>query len=133
MTTELYWLTLTIFMTGLFWLPYILNRIGVRGLVTAVSGTEAEHGSDQPMWAQRAMRAHANAVENLVLFAPAVLIAHVLDISTPVTQAAVIIYFFARLVHFVVYTAGIPVARTLAYAAGWLATIVIVFTILGWI
>jgi len=39
-------------------------------------------------------------------------------------------YFFARLVHFVVYTLGIPVARTLAFTAGWLAQLVLIASIL---
>lgn len=133
MTPELYWLTLTILMTGLFWLPYILDRIIVRGLMTAISGTTAETTDDQSEWAKRAIRAHMNAIENLALLAPAVLIAHALNISTPVTQSAVMVYFFARLVHYLVYTAGIPVVRTLAYAVGWAATISILLSILGWI
>ncbi|MFT5511059.1 MAG: putative MAPEG superfamily protein [Hyphomicrobiaceae bacterium] len=133
MTPELYWLTLTILMTGLFWLPYILDRIIVRGLIPAISGTTAETTDDQSEWAKRAIRAHINAIENLALMAPAVLIAHALNISTPVTQSAVMVYFIARLVHYIVYTVGIPVVRTLAYAVGWAATISVVLSILGWI
>jgi uncharacterized MAPEG superfamily protein len=62
-----------------------------------------------------------------------VLTAHVLSISSPATRAAAAAYFFARLVHFVVHAAGIPVARTLAFAAGWIAQIVIIAAILRWI
>ena len=36
--------------------------------------------------AQRAMKAHENAVDNLAIFVPAVLTAHVLGISTPATK-----------------------------------------------
>ena len=49
------------------------------------------------------------------------LAAHVLGISNAATKAAVVVYFFARLLHFVVYSAGIPAARTLTFTAGWLA------------
>ena len=133
MTIELYWHTLTLLMTALFWLPYILDRIMVRGLITAISGTNAETGTGQSEWAKRAMRAHMNAIENLAIMAPAVLIAHVLKVSTPATGTAVMVYFFARLVHYLVYTAGIPVVRTPAYAVGWLATMTVILTILGWI
>ena len=132
MTTELYWLTLTLLMTALFWLPYILNRIMVRGLIPAITGTKPETTDDQSEWAQRAIRAHMNAVENLAVMAPAVLIAHALKISTPGTETAVMVYFFARLVHYLVYTAGIPVVRTLAYAVGWVSTMAVVLAILGW-
>lgn len=133
MTTELYWMTLTVLMTALFWVPYILNRMAVRGLGTTLSAELPERGEPQAAWAQRAAKAHTNAVENLAIFVPAVLVAHALAISTPATQAAAVVYFFARLAHFVVYSAGIPVARTLAFAAGWAAQVVIIASILGWL
>jgi hypothetical protein len=34
---KIFWLVLTVAMTGLFWVPYILNRIMVRGLVGAMA------------------------------------------------------------------------------------------------
>ena len=133
MTTELYWMTLTVLMTALFWVPYVLDRYVVRGIWPALGDTKAETGAPHSAWAQRAIRAHQNAVENLAIFVPAVLAAALLQISTPVTKAAVVVYFFARLGHFVVYSAGVPVLRTLAFAAGWAAQILILLTILGWI
>jgi uncharacterized MAPEG superfamily protein len=131
-TTELYWLTLTLLMTALFWMPYVLNRVVVGGLGGTLAGAPPESGVHSS-WAQRSIKAHTNAVENLAIFAPAVLIAYVLNISTPATKVAVVVYFFARLLHFMVYSAGIPAARTLAFTAGWLAQIVIIASILRWI
>ncbi|MBA4173400.1 MAG: MAPEG family protein [Hyphomicrobium sp.] len=133
MTTELYWLTLTLLMTALFWIPYILDRLAVRGIWPALSDTKPEGGGPHSLWAQRAIKAHSNAVENLAIFVPAVLIAHVLGISTPATKMAVVVYFVARLAHFVVYTAGVPVVRTLTFAVAWGAQIVIIASILKWI
>src|SRR5262245_21340808 len=115
MSKELYWLTLTVLMTALFWVPYVLDRMAVRGLMGTLSAAIPETGQPQSGWAQRAAAAHWNAVENLAVFAPAVLTAHVLGISTAATQFAVVLYFFSRLVHFVVYALGVPVARTLAF------------------
>ena len=132
-TTELYWLTLTVLMTALFWVPYILDRLIVRGLWLTLAATPPDSGEPQSSWAQRAIKAHQNAVENLAVFVPAVLVAHLLNISTPATKMAVVVYFFARLIHFLVYLAGIPVARTLAFTAGWVAQIVILASILHWI
>ena len=37
MSIELFWLTLTVVMTALFWIPYILDRIAVRGLMGAMA------------------------------------------------------------------------------------------------
>ena len=129
MTTELYWLTLTALMTALFWVPYVLNRMAMNGLSGTLAGG-APDSSSLSLWAQRAIRAHANAVENLAIFAPVVLTAHVLGISNAATKAAVVVYFF---LHFAVYSAGVPAARTLAFTAGWLAQIAIIASILRWI
>jgi uncharacterized MAPEG superfamily protein len=132
-TTELYWLTLTVLMTALFWVPYILDRLAVRGIWPALSDTRPEGGGPHSLWAQRAIRAHQNGVENLAIFVPAVLVAHLLNISTQATRTAVVVYFLARLIHFFVYTAGVPVVRTLAFAVGWAAQIVLLASILHWI
>jgi uncharacterized MAPEG superfamily protein len=133
MTTELYWLMMTALLTALLWVPYILDRIIVRGLWPAISDTKAETGQEQSEWGKRAMRAHMNAVENLAIMAPAVLVAHVLNISTPATQTAVMVYFFARLAHYLIYTSGIPVLRTITFAIGWLCQIVVILAVIGWI
>ena len=133
MTTELYWLTLTVLMTAMLWVPSFLDRVAVRGLWAALASTQPETGTHHSEWGQRAIRAHQNAVEILVIFVPAVLTAHVLNISSPATRAAGAVYFFARLVHFPVYAAGIPAARTLAFLAGWSAQLVIIASILRWL
>ena len=132
MTTELYWLTMTALMTALFWVPYVLNRMVMNGLGGTLAGGAPDNNT-LSIWAQRAIKAHGNAVENLAIFAPIVLTAHVLGISNGATKTAVVVYFFARLLHFVVYSAGIPAARTLAFTAGWLAQIAIIASILRWI
>jgi uncharacterized MAPEG superfamily protein len=133
MTTELYWLTLTVLLTAFFWVPYLLDRMAVRGILPAVTDRGPEGSGPQSLWAKRAIRAHQNAIENLMIFAPAVLVAHELNISTPVTRAAAATYFFARLLHFVVYSAGVPLLRTLTFTVGWIAQLCILASILGWI
>ena len=122
MPTELFWLTLTVALTGLFWVPYIVDRILVRGLVGAMANPRAD-AVPQSAWADRLMAAHGNAVENLVVFATLVLTAHALGIANPTTAFACALYFWARLVHAVVYTLGIPVLRTLSFVAGFVAQV----------
>src|SRR5690349_5034768 len=119
-------------MTALFWVPYVLDRVAALGLGGTLAGGAPDAGKLSE-WAQRAIRAHGNAIENLAIFAPIVLTAHVLGISSPATRAAVIVYFFARLAHYVVYAAGMPAVRTLTFTAGWLAQIAIIAAILHWI
>src|SRR6202789_3765930 len=128
MTRELFWLTLTVILTGLLLVPYILNRCMVRGL----SGGEAKpsrHAKPHAEWATRLMFAHDNAVENLVIFAPLVLILNAIDYSTQWTVLACAVYFWARLAHLIVYTMGLPVFRTLAFTVGFLAQAVLALAI----
>ena len=68
MKPELYWLALTATMTALFWIPYILNRAMRRGVPGAFLTPLMEAAPVEAEWAQRAKRAHSNAVENLVVF-----------------------------------------------------------------
>jgi uncharacterized MAPEG superfamily protein len=128
MTRELFWLTLTVILAGLLWIPYILNRIQVRGLGGAMANPTR---NDKPHaeWASRLMFAHDNAVENLVIFATLVLILAQLDYSTKWTALACAVYFWARLAHVIVYTMGVPVFRTLAFAVGFAAQAVLALAI----
>jgi len=130
MSRELMWLTLTVILTGVFWIPYILDRIAVRGLMGAMANPSRNDKPQSP-WAQRLYFAHTNAVENLVLFAPLVLILDLQHHSTQSTALACAVYFWARLAHVIVYTLGIPVLRTLAFAAGFAAQVALVVAVFG--
>ena len=128
MSTELFYLTLVTAFTSLLWLPYILDRIAVRGLTTAVG--YADSPKPQSPWAERLMKAHANAVENLVVFAVLVLVAHAAGISNACTEWACVVYFWARLLHAISYTFGVPWVRTLAFAAGFFSQAAIAWHLL---
>jgi len=128
LTPELFWLTLTVILTGLLWVPYILNRITVRGTAGTMANPTPGAKPHAP-WATRLMFAHDNAVENLVIFAPLVLILAEIDYSTKWTVWACAVYFWARVAHLVVYTLGLPVFRTLAFTIGFLAQAVLALAI----
>lgn len=128
MTTELFYLTLVISLTGLLWIPYVLDRIMQGGLMSAVG--YPKNPAPQSPWAQRMMKAHANAVENLVVFAPLVLIAHGIGLSNETIGMAAIIYFWARVVHATSYVFAVPWLRTLAFVAGFAAQATIAWQLL---
>ena len=130
MTKELLWLTLTIILTGLMWVPYIIDRAMVRGLMGSMANP-SRNDKAQSAWAQRLYFAHTNAVENLIIFAPLVLILDAQGYSTPGTVTACAVYFWARLVHAIVYTMGVPILRTLAFAVGFAAQVALVFAVFG--
>jgi uncharacterized MAPEG superfamily protein len=131
MSHEIQWLTLTVGLTLLFWIPYVLNRIAVRGLWGTLDNPSASSTPLSPR-AERARAAHTNAVENLVAFAPAALAVHAMNLGNATTDLACALYFYARLAHFLVYTAGIPVLRTLAFFGGWAGTAILVARLAGW-
>jgi len=116
MPMELKYLAWVTVLTGLLWVPYILNEIMVRGLVDAVGYPP----NPKPLapWAQRLKAAHYNAVENLVVFAALVIIAVVAGVHTPAIAGSALVYFWARVVHAAAYTFAIPWVRTLAFVAG---------------
>jgi uncharacterized MAPEG superfamily protein len=116
MSPELKYLVLVCVLTGLLWVPYILNEILVRGVVDAVG--YPEHPKPLAPWAQRLKAAHYNAVENLVVFAPLVLVAQAAGVHAPAIATAACGYFWARLVHAAAYTLAVPWVRTLAFVAG---------------
>jgi hypothetical protein len=49
-----YWLTLTVAMTGLLWVPYSLDRITVRGLIGSMANPSPSD-APQSAWARRMM------------------------------------------------------------------------------
>ena len=102
MPSELMSLTWVTTLTAIMWMPYILNMIAVRGLTNAV-GYPTDPAPLSP-WAAKMKAAHANAVENLVVFAALVLIANAAGVSNSTTVLACEVYFWTRLVHFLSYT-----------------------------
>jgi uncharacterized MAPEG superfamily protein len=128
MKPELQYLVYVTVFTGLLWVAYILDRIATRGLLDAVG--YPDNPKPQSPWAQRLMKAHVNAVENLVIFATLVLAAVAAGVSTPTIASAAMVYFWARVVHAVAYTFGVPWVRTLAFTVGFLAQAAIAWQLL---
>ena len=128
MSIELTYLTWVTALTSVMWIPYILNMIKVRGLVDAV-GYPSDPAPLSP-WAQKMKAAHANAVENLVVFAALVLTANAVGVSTESTAMACQVYFWARVVHFASYTFAIPWVRTLTFVTGFGCQVVLVLALI---
>jgi len=129
MTIELEYLVLVTALTAVLWMPYILNRLTVRGIVDAVG--YPENPKPQAAWATRLQKAHGNAVENLAVFATLVLVAHAAGVSSEATVFAAQLYLWARVVHAVAYTLAWPWVRTLAFTAGFVSQAIFAGQILG--
>ena len=128
-TPELTALTIVTTATALMWIPYVVARMRARGL-SAIAPIDPGF-PPEPEWAERAKRAHVNAIENLAVFAPLVLVAALVEVNTTATTVAAQIYVAARFVHYITHVTGIPYVRTVAFFVGACATLVIATAILG--
>jgi uncharacterized MAPEG superfamily protein len=129
MTTELMYLVWTCALTGLTWIPYVLNRVLTGGLMDAVG--YPEQPKRPAAWAQRMQAAHRNAVENLVVFAALVLTAHAAGIGNSATALACAVYFWSRVAHLLAYTFAVPWIRTFAFVATFGAQVALVLQLLA--
>ena len=132
MTPELYWTILTALFTSVLWAPHILMRIIEMKPYLAFRDPLHDVPTQAP-WAQRAIRAHTNAVENLIIFAVFAFAIQVLNMSTELSATAAGVYFFSRVAHYVIYVAGVPWARTPTYLVGFGCQMILAGTLLGWI
>ncbi len=126
-------LAITALFTASLWMVYVLNRFAVVGMLRAMD-VPSDDWPALSLWAQRAKAAHANAVENLVVFAPLALLA-IVAIKEPGAVAAAntagLVFLAARVVHFVSYTLSIPYLRTVSFLAGYGATVWLAVLLVG--
>jgi len=119
-------------LTLLVWsvvLAFAQALIAVQGAMMQV-GLPALAGNREGMpeitgWAGRAVRAHRNLLENLVLFAALVLVAVAAGKTNAMTLLGAQIFFWARLVYAGVYIAGVPWLRTGVWAVAVVGLILI--------
>lgn len=130
LSTELYWLVMTALMTSVLFLPYIINRMKEHGIWQAVWNPQPDT-RPKAQWAERLMRAHSNAVENLVIFAPLVLVLQIVGTSTVTTANACVLYFFVRLAHVLFYSFAVPLLRTVVFVISWGCQMALALTLLN--
>jgi uncharacterized MAPEG superfamily protein len=129
MTTELWMLAWSAV------LCLVIPYPGVAVLLQMPGGPEWGFGNrdatfEVAPWLGRLRRAHANMVENLVPFACLVLVAHLAGKNNAWTALAAEIFFVARVVYTLVYTAGIVYLRTIVFAVAVTADFLILLQIL---
>lgn len=75
------------------------------------------------------MQAHQNTVEYLILLAPLVILIEITAINSTTTATAGMVYFFTRLIHFVVFTFAIPLLMVITFLAGFGVQVVLALTL----
>ena len=129
MKPEIHYLVYVTALTGLLWVPYVLDRFVAWGISDTV-GYPAQPKPQSP-WAERLIKAHRNAVENLVVFAALVLAANSAGVGNSATEGAAMLYFWSRVVHVLAYTLAVPWLRTLGFLGGFAAQAIFAWQILA--
>ena len=127
-----FYLVLSGALTLLLWTPYIVARLFVWGPLAFLNNYPIDFPKrkpEQPLWAERAQRAHLNMVETMPAFIAVVIGSALLanDVNQEVAAIAswCAVFFWARVAHAVVYILGIPFLRTPVYLISWLSILTI--------
>jgi uncharacterized membrane protein YecN with MAPEG domain len=128
LSLELRYLIYVAILMALIWVPYILAHIAQVGIVQALSYPD---DTEMPRWAALLKRAHYNLVENIPLFAVAVVAGEFRNIHTATTAACAMIFFWARVAHPIATVSQLWGTRTAAFAVGWAAVVIYLFVVLA--
>lgn len=133
MTVEVRWLVFTALFIGSLWIPYI---VGVN--MTSFEGKHRlfdrspDPGKMVP-WVNRSLRAHQNALEQLLPFAIIVIAGANSGVSTSTTTACAITFFWLRVAHAAGMISGFarfPI-RPAIYFANWIVMLIYAWQILA--
>ena len=114
------------------WVPYLLDRIMVRGLVGAMANPSPDL-APQSDWAVRAKAAHVVAIQAFSAFAPLAILAMILIPEDGYPNILAMTFFIGIFAHYVIYAIGITVLRTLSFSLAALSTLALGLRVLGFI
>jgi uncharacterized MAPEG superfamily protein len=114
MTTEFKFLLWSLALTFVQMLVATTGTALQRGMPAAFGNREGLR--ELTGWPGRARRAHLNMIENMVLFAPLLVIADIAGRDDAMTELGAQMFFWARLAYAILYIAGVPYLRTAAWA-----------------
>jgi uncharacterized MAPEG superfamily protein len=129
MTIELTMLVYSVALLFLLILIQALAGVLAQGLLQ-MAGPRDNLPDPKPFQA-RTKRIVDNHREGLALFAPLVLVAALAQISNPWTVLGAQLFFYARLVHALLYLGGVPWIRPLAWGAGIAGTALVFAPLVG--
>ncbi len=119
-------LTMLVYATALLIVLVVIQAtagVMAQGLA-AMAGPRDDLPPPKPFQA-RTKRLVDNHLEGLTMFAPLVLVATAEHVSTNVTVLGAELFFYARVAHAVLYMAGVPTIRPLAWGVGLVGTIMV--------
>jgi uncharacterized MAPEG superfamily protein len=129
MTPELTYLAYSVLLLWIIVMVHAATAIRQNGGLTMANARDNLPAPS--VFGARAKRLVENSKENMLIFAPLVLIAAAANISNQWTILGAQLFFFARIAHAIIYLAGWPIIRPLAWLAGVVACAMIFLAVLG--
>jgi len=118
--TLLVWSVLLAFVQMLVAVQGAMGQVGLMPLFANREGMPEIKG-----WGGRAVRAHRNMLESLLLFAALVLVLAVTGKSNSMTVLGAQLFFWGRVTYAAIYVAGIAYLRTAAWAVSIIGLVLI--------
>lgn len=106
----------------LIYLPFLVVAYGRLQVGDDIISAPRSLFDKLPPYAQRATWAHQNSFEGFMIFAAAALMAYVTGQNTGLASGAAIAFPITRLLYSVFYILNIPLARSLMFGLGSLAS-----------
>lgn len=124
-------LTMLIYATALLVVLVLIQAtVGVQAQgLTPMAGPRDNLPAPKPFQA-RTKRVVDNHREGLTMFAPLVLAAAAMHVTNNWTVLGAELFFYSRVVHAVLYLAGVPMIRPLAWTVGLVGTVMVLLAVL---
>ena len=131
MTPDLWILLSLALLTEILTLPPVVARGVVPGGVRWIFYNRDTVLQGVAPWGGRAVRAHDNLADNLAMYAVVIGLAHITGATNGVTMMAGETLLAARVLHAMVYIAGIPYLRTAVFTVAQLSMLTYVWQIVA--
>jgi len=109
----------------------LLAKGPVAYAMTKLGGYNNNHPREQQSkltgFGARALAAHQNAFESVILFAPAVLLAVITNNTEPVVITLAVVHIIARVLYNILYLLNLGLLRSIVWAIGIVCSFAIVY------
>lgn len=129
MTADLWILLGLALLTELLTVPPLMARGAAPGGVRWIFYNRDTKLEGVAPWGDRAVRAHDNLADNLAMYGVVIGIAVATGAANGTTLVAGLVLLVARILHAVVYIAGVPYLRTAVFGVGQFAMLAYVWQI----
>lgn len=129
MNTEM---TMLVYAVALLMLLVVIQALaGIRAQGAITMANNRDNLPEPKTFQARTKRIVDNHREGLTMFAPLVLVAMFMNLSNNATVLGAQMFFYGRVAHAVIYLAGWPLVRPMAWAVSMAGTLLVLLALLG--